>query len=237
MQFSGGRESQGKWLLTNLASEGSRVYDCNWGWESLSCQFQMDSVNGRVRDRGCSSLTARLNRENMDFVVRKTRIRNLIPTLPTCVNVSSDLTCWSICFHFCHMWIFMLISEGSALWDNAGLLIPTYTCPHFPLYVTVIWKPFTDHYFSNPALERGWTVDRIKALFAAKMHRHLFSTQNWAWEHRYYTSSAESYFPSPAKIVLVCQMETFLGIKIGSKIQKETKQKLKRKCSQKELKT
>lgn len=53
------------------------------------------------------------------------------------------------------------------------------------------------------------------------MHRYLFSIQNWAWEHCYYTSFAKSYFPSMAWIVLLCQMETVLGIEIASKFRRK----------------
>lgn len=56
----------------------------------------------------------RAYREHMDFGVRRTSIRNLIPTLITCVNVSNDLTSPSISFYFCHMWMFMLISEDGS---------------------------------------------------------------------------------------------------------------------------
>lgn len=53
------------------------------------------------------------------------------------------------------------------------------------------------------------------------MHKNLFSIPTWAWEQCYYTSFAKSYFPSMAWIVLLCQMETVLGIEIASKFRRK----------------
>lgn len=63
-----------------------------------------------------------------------------------------------------------------------------------------------------------------KRLFAASMHRNVFSTQNWAWEYHSYAFSTKFYFLSTAKDCPPLSNGDSTWDQNRMKIQKETKQ-------------
>lgn len=152
--LSGERLSQGKWLLTNLASEGPSMYHCNWGWKDLSHPFQMDSDQVTMNVLLLQSLT-----ENKDWESE----RNWIP----------------IHYHLCkceqwlhllgHQFSFLSHVDGHAYFrrrlfvrqcmppDSHLALSPLAAVCH--CHMETIHRPL----FSNPALDRGWSVLTIQA--------------------------------------------------------------------------
>lgn len=81
---------------------------------------------------------------NMDFRVRKTRIRNLILTLTTCIRVSSNLTSLSMFLFLLHVDVCAYLRRWLFVRQCRPLDSHLDVSPLFAGFV-VIWTPFTEH--------------------------------------------------------------------------------------------
>lgn len=175
-----------------------------------------------------------LTGKNMDFRVRETHIRNPIPTLTTCIKVSSDLTSLSmfpflshvaVCVYF-RRWLF--VRQCRPL-DSHLDLSPSFTV------VVIIWKPFTDHYFSNPALCKGWTLDTIRLVCCQYAQASILHPE-FSVRTSLLHICCKVLFPLYSLACPPLSNEDSTWYQNSIRIQKETKQKLKRKCCQRKWK-